>query len=907
MTINIRQLKGILAMCVCIGLFGALASRDASAQTTGFTYQGKLDDSGMPANGLYDFTMTLWDAFTNGAQIGPTLSLTNRPVTDGIFTLVLNFGPGVFTGPPRYLEISLKPTGSAVPPTVLSPRQLVLSAPYAIKSLGSVSADSVSLACVNCITGSQIGSVNGSAILGSIPLSAFPSGSGFYIQNTSVQQASSNFNISGIGRASIFDAATQFSIGSNRILSNAGVNNLFAGISSGLVNTTGDNLSFFGWGSGGANTTGSRNSFFGSLTGQLNSTGSQNSFFGNGAGFANTVGNGDSYFGDNSGRFAAGNNNSFFGVTSGSGAFGNDNSFFGVEAGKLSAGNNNSFFGSRSGTNNTASDNSFFGKNAGFTNTSGASNAFFGSDSGAANNTGSNNSFFGSSSGANNTASNNSFFGERTGFANTTGANNSFLGADSGAANTTGSNNSFLGRSAGLTNTTGSLNAFFGTEAGSANVAGGGNSFFGWRAGFSNTANSNSFFGKSAGANNITGFNNSFFGWETGLNNKGNNNAFFGVSAGFANNANENSFFGASAGSSNTTGFLNTFVGRSAGSANTTGNVNTFIGGDSGSVNTTGNDNVFVGYNTGELNTDGAANSFVGVGAGRTNVSGQFNTLIGYKADVGVDPSQPYLFNATAIGAQAFVNRNNSLVLGSVNGVNNATADTNVGIGTTSPGYPLTIRTAGNVSGGLKGWVHTDDIIGLASKVGGTGGQPFGGWIGTITNHPLSFFVNNSTTPAITLETSGFIRLNGLDSGGGTALCLTNLNLIAFCSSSLRYKTDVQSFLGGLDIISRLRPITFKWKEGGIRDLGFGAEEVEKVEPLLTFRNPKGEIEGVRYSQISAVLVNAIKEQQTQIAAQQNQIEDLESIREVNAQLRAQISALAARLALIERRVNRQK
>ena len=854
MTINIRKLKGTLALCVCIGLFSALAPSDTPAQTTAFTYQGKLADNGADVNGLYDFTMTLWDAGTNGTQIGPTLNLVNRQVTDGIFTLTLNFGPGVFTGQFRFLEISLKPSGSSDPPTVLSPRQLVVSAPYAIKSLGSISADSLSVACANCITAGQILSVNGGAIIGSIPLSALPPGSANYIQNGATEQPSSTFNISGIGRASTFDAATQFSIGGNRILGNAGFNNLFAGVAAGLSNTTGDNNSFYGQQTGTFNTSGNGNSFFGSLAGQANNTGSENSFFGRGAGFSNTIGSGNSYFGSNAGRLnVGGNNNSFFGLTAGSGTIGSDNAFFGANAGKL--------------------------------NTNGA-----------------NNSFFGSSSGVNNSASNNSFFGKSAGASNTTGANNAFLGADSGASNVSGSNNSFFGRSSGLTNTTGSLNAFFGTEAGSANVAGGGNSFFGWRAGFSNTSNGNSFFGKAAGTNNSTGFNNSFFGWETGFNNKGNNNAFFGVSAGFANDANDNSLFGASAGSSNTTGFLNTFVGRSAGSVNTTGRTNTFVGSETGASNTIGIDNVFVGHSAGELNTNGGGNSFIGVNAGKNNVTGQFNTIIG--ADADVYPPEPNLTNATAIGSRAVVGQSNSLVLGSINGVNGATADTKVGIGTIAPSYPLTIRTAGNVSGGLKGWVHTDDIISLGSKVGGTGGQPFGGWIGTITNHPLSFFVNNSTTPSLTLETSGFIRLNGLDSGGGTALCLTNLNLISFCSSSLRYKTDVQSFMGGLNIIDRLRPITFTWKEGGMRDVGFGAEEVEKVEPLLTFKNPKGQIEGVKYSQISAVLVNAIKEQQTQIAEQRNQIESLETIRSENAQLKAQLAAISARLQRMERRLN---
>src|SRR5205807_10279948 len=105
---------------------------------------------------------------------------------------------------------------------------------------------------------------------------------------------------------------------------------------------------------------------------------------------------------------------------------------------------------------------------------------------------------------------------------------------------------------------------------------------------------------------------------------------------------------------------------------------------------------------------------------------------------------------------------------------------------------------------------------------------------------------------------------------GGTQIGSTQtLNTVAV---SLRYKSNVQTFLGGLDIINRLRPISFKWKQDGAKDIGLGAEEVEKVEPLLTFRNANGEIEGVKYNQLSAVFINAIKEQQAEIERQQEQL-----------------------------------
>jgi len=132
----------------------------------------------------------------------------------------------------------------------------------------------------------------------------------------------------------------------------------------------------------------------------------------------------------------------------------------------------------------------------------------------------------------------------------------------------------------------------------------------------------------------------------------------------------------------------------------------------------------------------------------------------------------------------------------------------------------------------------------------------------------------------------GTVNIGNLPSGGNAPLCVDSAgaNIIRVCSSSLRYKTDVRSFTGGLEIINRLRPISFTWKENGTHDLGLGAEDVAKVEPRLTFRNSKGEIEGVKYSQLNIVLINAIKAQQAQIDRQQIQINAL--IKLVNRQRR---------------------
>jgi hypothetical protein len=447
------------------------------------------------------------------------------------------------------------------------------------------------------------------------------------------------------------------------------------------------------------------------------------------------------------------------------------------------------------------------------------------------------------------------------------GSNNIFVGFGTGVSITTGGNNAFFGASSGDSTTTGSLNSFFGSNAGQSNVSGGNNSFFGYHSGFNSTGNNNSFFGSNAGTNNSSGFNNAIFGKDAGFNlGTSNNNAFFGYIAGFSNSTgNFNSFIGAGSGQSNLSGASNAFVGYNAGRDNTGGNNNTFLGYTAGLNNDNASGNSFVGSGAGGNNTTGNNNVFVGLDAGVTNDTGSKNTTLGANANV----FGSNLNNSTAIGANATVGQSNALILGSINGVNNATADTKVGIGTIYPSERLTIETASN----SYGWVHTQGTITMGSYVGGTGGQPYGGWIGTKSSHPLSFFTGGGGA-AMTLETSGFLRLNNVDIGGsGPSLCINNSNHISFCSSSLRYKTNVASFTPGLNMVQQLRPITFDWKDGGGHDLGFGAEEVAKVSDLLVIHNKQGQVEGVKYDRISAVLVNAVKEQQDQISSQQDQIE----------------------------------
>lgn len=104
----------------------------ATALTTSFTYQGRLTDGGSPANGAYDLRFILYDADTGGAQVGATVTRDDVQVTNGLFTVDLDFGASVFQGDARWMEIAVRPGSSTGAFTVLSPRQPVSPAPYAL-------------------------------------------------------------------------------------------------------------------------------------------------------------------------------------------------------------------------------------------------------------------------------------------------------------------------------------------------------------------------------------------------------------------------------------------------------------------------------------------------------------------------------------------------------------------------------------------------------------------------------------------------------------------------------------------------------------------------------------------------------------------------------------------------------
>ena len=101
-----------------------------AAVDTAFTYQGRLLDGGTPANGTYDLEFRLYDASSGGNQVGGLISVGDLLVTEGLFTVQLDFGD-VFDGTVLWLAVAVRPGESGGAYTPLDPRQELTAAPYA--------------------------------------------------------------------------------------------------------------------------------------------------------------------------------------------------------------------------------------------------------------------------------------------------------------------------------------------------------------------------------------------------------------------------------------------------------------------------------------------------------------------------------------------------------------------------------------------------------------------------------------------------------------------------------------------------------------------------------------------------------------------------------------------------------
>jgi trimeric autotransporter adhesin len=360
-----------------------------------------------------------------------------------------------------------------------------------------------------------------------------------------------------------------------------------------------------------------------------------------------------------------------------------------------------------------------------------------------------------------------------------------------------------------------------------------------------------------------------------------NGNAFFGFAGNTTTTGGDNTAAGPSALSVNTGGAENVAVGTAALFTNSTGGSNAAVGVAALDNNTTGDNNTAEGYSALALNMTGDNNTGVGAQTGLTldgtYITGCCNTFLGANAFA----STGSLTNATALGAYAVVTENNALVLGSINGVGEATVSANVGIGTTSPQFTLDVHggmlhVGGNVpqirsaEGAYLDWNALTGTTGETDFVNNQG-KGIGGFAFMNTppgGTPVSTLMFISAAGKVGIGTTApdsLLSVNGsADKAGGGSWGTF---------SDARLKTLHGNFTAGLSQIMKLHPVRYRYKEQNamnIRDrdehVGFVAQEVQRVIPEAVTTNSRGYLL-VNNDPILWTMLNAIQQQQAEILA----------------------------------------
>jgi len=140
-----KTLQGAALLLLLLATVDLLSST-AQAQGTAFTYQGRLNTSGAPANGSYDVQFTLYTANAAGSVFAGPVTNPAVAVTNGLFTTTVDFGAGVFLGSSNWLQIAVS-TNLMNNFFTLSPRQQLTPVPYAVTAAnlsGSIAPSSIS-------------------------------------------------------------------------------------------------------------------------------------------------------------------------------------------------------------------------------------------------------------------------------------------------------------------------------------------------------------------------------------------------------------------------------------------------------------------------------------------------------------------------------------------------------------------------------------------------------------------------------------------------------------------------------------------------------------------------------------------------------------------------------------------
>jgi len=296
-------------LLIALAIFAG--TNHVAGQGTAFTYQGRLNVSGQPANGIYNLTFALFDSSSAGNQVGVTLTNSATAVTNGLFTVTLDYG-GAFNGASRWLQIGVQT--NTEPFAILSPLQPITPTPYAIYSANAGNAATATTATTAGTAGSA-NSVSAANITGTISVAQLPAA---VVTNTGSFTAGTINISSNIYLPAATATAGIIYSGGSTLISSYGSLNFFGGVGAGNLTTSGSQNTGVGqqalasltsgwWntavgaytlGANGSGMSGNYNSAFGFWSLTHNTTGGHNTAVGHDSLLNNTTANYNTAFGD---------------------------------------------------------------------------------------------------------------------------------------------------------------------------------------------------------------------------------------------------------------------------------------------------------------------------------------------------------------------------------------------------------------------------------------------------------------------------------------------------------------------------------------------------------------------------------------------------------------------------------
>lgn len=324
-------------------------------------------------------------------------------------------------------------------------------------------------------------------------------------------------------------------------------------------------------------------------------------------------------------------------------------------------------------------------------------------------------------------------------------------------------------------------------------------------------------------------------------------------------------------------GRANTAVGWESLYQDSQGGGNTAVGAQA-LYTTSGPDNTAVGYEALYSDTTGFGNSALGFQSLLFNATGTYNIAIGYNAMVGNISSATSSYD-TALGAFALY----SVTSGSYNvasGYYSLHSDTSGAQNTAAGGNALLHNTRGSFN----------TAVGMTALAGNTTGTTNIG-IGYKAGSLLTTGSNNIDIGSQgAAAESGVMRLGSASQtttylAGVYSNTSTNNSYLPVVvnsagqlgvagTSSERFKTDIATMGSSTEKLAQLRPVKFHYKHDteGTQYYGLVAEEVAKVYPELVVHGPHGRIDGVRYDELSPMLLNLVQQQSAEIKEQRDEI-----------------------------------